>query len=231
MTDQDYDGASICGTLIQSIGPLAKWPGEKPRLPWHLDVTGYHGGLAADALRSAFARAFAYWSEFVEIDPVVAGSAAEALIRAHFAREDGPSGVLAWSYLADNTNSPKQQRYDNGEAWVVVNPERPTSGIDLVRVACHELGHMLGLEHDSSNADSLMRPSYSTSIPKPTARDIQRLVGLGYKRRTAPPPPPTPDPPPASGIAIGLPGGGVLTADYASRVITHPTNWTARSAQ
>lgn len=219
----DFDGVAICGQTFQSIGPLAKWPGENPRLPHHLDTSGYRGSLTPAVLLDAYARAWAYWADVVEITPVPAATAAEAWIRAHFAREDGPSGVLAWSYLADNTNSPKAQRYDNSESWVIVNPERPTAGIDLVRVACHEIGHVLGLDHDGGNADALMRPSYSTSIPKPTARDVQRMVGLGYKRRTNPIPPPGPpptDPPPLDGQVI---------VNIAGKYVSIPTGWTVRA--
>lgn len=196
MKDQDFDGASICGNFAQVNIEYAKWPGENPHLPWHADMAAYRGSLTVDQLWEAFRRAWAYWEAEIEIRPERVAQAQQALIRKHFASIDGSSGTLAWSYLADNTNNPKTQRYDNGESWVIANPERPTSGIDLVRVACHEIGHVLGLDHDSSTAEALMRPSYSTSIPKPTERDLQRMVGLGYKRRTTPPPPPPPPPGP-----------------------------------
>lgn len=224
-----FDGVPICGQMTESIGPLAKWPGAAPRLPWNIDTTGYAGKLTADDVRDAFTLAWLYWAEHVHITPVYAG-AGEAVVRSHFARIDGPSNVLAWSMLADDTNSPKTQRYDSGDTWVTMNPEAPAGGIDLVRVACHEIGHVLGLDHDGGQADALMRPSYSTSIPRPRPRDIQRLVGLGYKPRTAPPPPVVPDPPPVGGVMFYLPGGGFLDADFKTRVITYPQGWTGRNS-
>lgn len=225
----EYDGVLICGQTVQSAGPLAKWPGENPDLPWHYDPAGYTGDLTRDQLTAAFALAWAYWSDAVEIRPRPVATRSEAKVWGTFRRIDGGSGTLAWSMLANNDSGPKEQRYDAGDTWVKMNPERPSGGIDLVRVACHEIGHVLGLEHDSANADALLRPSYSASIPKPTERDIQRLVGLGYRRRTTPLPPTTPDPPPINGIKIGLPGGGFLTADYPTKAITYPATWTGRT--
>lgn len=219
----------ICGQTFQSVGPLAKWPGDNPDLPWYYDLSGYRGPLPKDEIIASFEQAWAYWAEAVDIRPRVVSSRSEAKVWGTFARIDGGSGVLAWSMLANNDDGPKEQRYDSGESWVKVNPDRPTGGIDLVRVACHEIGHVLGLDHDSANADALLRPSYSPAIPRPTERDYQRLVGLGYKRRTAPVPPPTPDPPPVTGVRLPLPGGGFLAADYPTRTVTYPPTWTGRS--
>lgn len=229
--NRDMDGAMICGTTVQSVGPLAKWPGANPRLPWFLDVLGYRGKLGSDILRAAYKTAWQCWANVFEIDVMEAANASDALIRAHFAPIDGPSSTLAWSYLADNTNSPKVQRYDAGESWTV---EWEATGIPLVTVAIHEIGHVLGLDHDSSNANAIMRPSVSRSLPRPTERDFQRLAGLGYKRRTTPVPPPPPpynppDPPPVGGLQFPLPGGGLLTADYGSKLITYPQGWVGRA--
>jgi len=223
------DGPLICGQTFNAVGPLAKWPGANPDLPWHYDLRGYSGPLAAADVLAAFEQAWGYWAEVVEIRPRRVESRGEAKVWGTFARIDGSSGVLAWSMLANNDNGAKEQRYDSGEQWVKVNPGQPTAGIDLVRVACHEVGHVLGLDHDGGAAYALLRPSYSTQIPKPTGRDVQRLVGLGYKKRVVMPPPPPPDlPPPIKDAAIRLPGGGILRADFDTMVITYPAGWTGR---
>ena len=134
-----------------------------------------------------------YGAEAADIEPVMVQTAAEELIRKHFARIDGPSGILAQSELADNTMRPKWQQYDAGDNWIL--SEDFQGGMDLARVACHEIGHVLGLEHDSQSSGSLMAPYIQESVRKPTPRDIQRLIGLGYKKRTTP----IPDPPPTIG--------------------------------
>jgi hypothetical protein len=220
------DNILICGQMTQEIGPLAKWPGAAPTIPWFLDTSGYKGQFSADVIRKAYATAWKAWADVFEITTPEATSNAEALVRAHFARIDGQYSVLAWSELANNTNQPKTQRYDNTEPWTL--EWEPGNGIPLITVAIHEIGHVLGLDHDSSNANAIMRPSVSRSLPRPTERDFQRLAGLGYKRRTTPPPTPVPDPPPVNGLQLPLPGGGLLKVDYPTKVITYPSGWTGR---
>lgn len=197
-----FDGAAICGTMMRIVLE-AKWPGENPRLPWHANLSQYQGGLTQQQLYAAFAEAWKRWSDVIEIRPEQVDNYEAAFIRKSFGREDGPNGVLAWSYLADNTNNPKAQQYDYGENWLY---DQVGNGIDLIRVACHEIGHVLGLDHDGSNAAALLRPTYSTTISKPTERDISRAVGLGYKRRTTVPPvPPIPPIPPPNPVPPPLP--------------------------
>lgn len=212
----------ICGQSAQRLGMYAKWPGPAPKLPWHVDITGYSGQMTSAMLIEAFRLAWLWWAEAAEITPVMVQTAGEAWIRKHFKRIDGPSGILAWSELADNTNQPKTQRYDAGDNWIL--SETFQGGMDLARVACHEIGHVLGLEHDSQNSGALMAPFIQESVRKPTARDIFRLIGLGYARRTTPIPDPT-DPPPnvpanmlrlKTAKAAGVHGDFVLGSDMSA---------------
>lgn len=91
---------------------------------------------------------------------------------------DGRGGTLAWSYLpcGQNANGSLQQMYDTGEAW---------SFNMLVAVACHEVGHAIGLSH--LTAGNLLAPYYNAAITKPQAGDIAEAV-----KRYGPPSPAVP---------------------------------------
>lgn len=95
-------------------------------------------------------------------------------------------GVLADSHLpcGATARTRLQQRYDTGERW---------TDEMLLAVACHELGHAIGLPHLS--AGSLLQPYYDPRITKPQKNDIEEVV-----RRYGPPSPrPSPSPLPPSG--------------------------------
>ena len=202
------EGRYFCSQTTHRLGmdAAARWPGAAPHLPWHLDLSGYSGSLAPSVIFGAFAQAWLWWAEIAEITPVMVQEVGEALVRKHFARIDGPNGVLAWSELADSTMRPKTQRYDNGEHWTVE--------WFLQAVACHEIGHVLGLEHDSQNSKALMAPFIQSDVRKPTDRDAARLLGLGYQRRTTPiptDPQPGPVPPWTIRLAVPVVAGGPFT--------------------
>lgn len=117
-------------------------------------------------------------------------------------RIDGPGGTLAWSELANNQSGQKKQRYDAGEsAWV--NSETPRNfEIDLARVACHEIGHFLGIPH--IRAGNLLQPTYDVRIRTPQAGDIQEAQArYGPPKKVTPPvePPSTP-----AGVTIQISG-------------------------
>lgn len=104
---------------------------------------------------------------------------------------DGPSGTLAYAYLPNGTDGQLLMRFDLSETWLKDNPQ---GGILLRNVACHEFGHLLGLEH-SRVSSALMAPFYSPSVVSPRASDdIPRIVALYGAAKT---PPPTPGPLPS----------------------------------
>ena len=158
------------------------WPVKK--ITWNIDVSEYRGTISTFSLKEAFTVAWASWAAHIDIEPTYIADANKALVICKFGNIDGSGRVLAWSELADGTLTPKHQLYDNGEKWEIA---AQPSQIDLVRVAAHEIGHVLGLVHDTEDSGTLLAPIYSRSIRFPTTRDAKRLLAMGYPERPIPP--------------------------------------------
>ena len=183
----------FCGRHEALIDNLNTQPWPNKQITWNIDTSGYTGPLTHEQVVEAFDIAWKAWARDLDITPRYVQAAAGAMVQSKFGSIDGPSNVLAWSELADGTNKAKAQMYDKAEAWTI--SEQPAQAtIDLVRVACHEIGHVLGLVHDNVGNKALMEPTYSRTIRLPTARDVERAISLGYKRRINTPTNPNPPP-------------------------------------
>lgn len=122
---------------------------------------------------------------------------------------DGPGGVLAWAYLPQGDDSQLTMKFDVAEVWVMAANLR---GIILFNVACHEIGHLFGLDH-SRIESALMAPFYNPAVAVPQLNDdIPRFTArYGVKPVPTPTPvPPAPSPAPAPAPA---PGGGKVAVD------------------
>jgi len=90
--------------------------------------------------------------------------------------------VLAWAQMPTSTrhNSQLITKYDVAEKWLDEAPGPLTEdeklpgyrGIHLEAVACHEIGHIIGLQH-LPHENALMYPTYSHDIATPQYMDIE----------------------------------------------------------
>lgn len=157
---------------IQSVEQLCKWP--QKRLTW--TITGSLPGILSDRLQAAYSLAWSYWSAVCAIEPQYVGeNVTSANVLMGTGAIDGGMGTLAWSQLPCQVNTTQlQQLYDNKEQWVIAEGMTQGGQIDLVRVAAHEIGHVLGLPHIA--AGNLLAPIYSPVVRKPQAGDIAEAV-------------------------------------------------------
>jgi hypothetical protein len=153
--------------------------------------------LSAELWDATIAKAFASWSEVADLKfNRVNSSNANIIVsigRGRSSDFDGPNGTLAWAQLPGSSNYTGQllTKADADEKWITSG----SNGIKLENVMCHELGHILGLEH-SSRRTALMAPIYSINVAKPQSNDdISRIVNL-YGKPTGSEPRPTPNPTP-----------------------------------
>lgn len=177
-------------------GQILRWGKKSLRYGF----SGKLPGIEIEDMRRAFQIAFDRWSAVCDIQASHIGdSGAAADIIIGTGAIDGPSKTLAWSELPNGSDQPLNQKYDNGEPWVIADSV-PAYRIDLIRVACHELGHAIGISHIGPG--NLMAPTYSTTINKPQPGDIQEAIArYGPPRVT----PTTPNPDDEERVMISVP--------------------------
>ncbi|KAM6155199.1 stromelysin-3-like [Rhynchocyon petersi] len=88
---------------------------------------------------------------------------------------DGPGGILAHAFFP-KTHREGDVHFDYDETWTVGDDQ----GTDLLQVAAHEFGHVLGLQHTTA-VKALMSPFYTFRYPLSLSPDdrrgIQHLYG------------------------------------------------------
>lgn len=189
-----WHGKPVCGcpdAMLANATAEARWPTKD--ITYYIAAPDRWPGLTADQVREAFRLAWSWWAAVCGINPREVATPAEALVRVECKRIDGVAGVLAWSELANGSLQPKQQRYDSTESWVV--SENPgNTVIDLARVACHEIGHVLGIPHIEGG--NLLAPTYSVTVRRPQVGDIREAQARYGPPLSPPAPPPVPTPTP-----------------------------------
>ena len=137
--------------------------------------------MSADVWDGAFRLAFDSWSEVTPIvfEQTNKSDNADILIGVGSRRRQGfgkSGGVLAWAQMPSRPNfdGTLWTMFDVAENWIL--PTDKEYGIILQSVACHEIGHLLGLYH-SQDATALMYP-YINDALKPREDDINSIRAL-----------------------------------------------------
>ncbi|KAM3924675.1 matrix metalloproteinase-21-like [Leptodactylus fuscus] len=155
----------------------------KKRLKWKLMVEGYSSQLTLEEQRRTLRLAFRMWSEvtpliFREVTPK-STLRTDIMLGFGTGRHFGCLQVFVGdgNDLAHST-SDKEIHFNDDQHFTASGQH----GISLLKVAVHEIGHVLGLLH-SPRANSVMSPSYSTEgnsleLGPGDRRDIQQLYGV-----------------------------------------------------
>uniref|UniRef100_A0A8C2TBL2 Matrix metallopeptidase 11 n=1 Tax=Coturnix japonica TaxID=93934 RepID=A0A8C2TBL2_COTJA len=99
---------------------------------------------------------------------------------------DGPGGILAHAFFP-KTHREGDVHFDYDETWTIGN----NLGTDLLQVAAHEFGHVLGLQH-TTVSKSLMSPFYIFRYPLSLSEDDKQGIQYLYgKPKLDPNPTPT----------------------------------------
>ncbi|XP_077137356.1 matrix metalloproteinase-21-like [Ranitomeya variabilis] len=156
---------------------------SKPTIKWRLLGEGYSVWLTINQQRSILMRAFRIWSEVVPLnfEEDLISPAHLIDIKLGF----GTRRHLGCSQLFDGTGREFAHawrlgdiHFDDDEHFVPPNSEQ---GISLLKVAVHEIGHVLGLSH-MNDLTSVMQPNYIPAnsrmeLDGADRREIQRVYG------------------------------------------------------
>jgi peptidoglycan hydrolase-like protein with peptidoglycan-binding domain len=208
-----------CG--VPDIRPLRQQLGEGIPLPspqeakWRKTsltyfVEAYVDGIPTSVQDGILATAFQDWMNVtaIKISRTTDVSSANLIIstgRGRRSQFDGPGNTLAWAYLPSGDDSQLLMRFDADENWAT---QLSGSGREILmrNVACHEFGHLLGLEHSRVN-NALMAPYYASPIFQPQANDdIPRIQQLYGPAVITPPPGPVLPPTAPGTLTIKLTG-------------------------
>uniref|UniRef100_F7DFV1 Matrix metallopeptidase 11 n=1 Tax=Equus caballus TaxID=9796 RepID=F7DFV1_HORSE len=180
------------------------------RFPWQ---------LVREQVRQTVAEALQVWSE---VTPLTFTEVHEghADITIDFTRYwhgdnlpfDGPGGILAHAFFP-KTHREGDVHFDYDETWTIGDNQ----GTDLLQVAAHEFGHVLGLQHTTA-AKALMSPFYTFRYPLSLSPDDRRGIQHLYGR---PRPAPT-SRPPALGPQAGVDTNEIAPLEVRRRRVGRP---------
>ena len=147
----------------------------------------YTPDLSKDKVRATLKKALAMWAAASPLTfTEVAEPETDAHIQLDFVRgehgdgrpADGPGKELAHAFFPlDNEGLAGDVHFDEDESYTVDDPTN--SGVDLLWLSVHELGHSLGLRH-SYDFGSVMYPFYLGYAPdlKLNQDDISGIQSL-----------------------------------------------------
>ena len=156
--------------------------------------------VGQDLFESTIESALKVWSDVADISFTETSQAGlRDSLDITFRQLDGAGGTLAQAYFPDDVNPQRiagDVQFDSAESWEVGNAQG-SQAFDLLHVAVHEIGHALGLEHDTTRGSVLEATvSPQTQFTSLDQSDIDAILELYAPAETPQVVPPVVDPSP-----------------------------------
>ncbi|XP_030057684.1 matrix metalloproteinase-21 [Microcaecilia unicolor] len=165
-------------------GSVLEMAFAKKQLKWILMQEGYSSHLTKEEQRVTLSLAFRLWSEVAPID--FEEGSRDSVLDADIKLGFGTGRHFGCSQVFDGEGQEIAHAWQHGDIHFDDDEQFTTTsthqGISLLKVAVHEIGHVLGLPH-IYRSDSVMNPNYSVvgnsvELDTQDRKAIQQLYGV-----------------------------------------------------
>ncbi|HEY3824006.1 MAG TPA: matrixin family metalloprotease [Bryobacteraceae bacterium] len=167
---------AAASAFAASSAPAANWTGKYAPCDQHSELQrwghtelGVRLSSSNAALNKQFARAIEFWSQVVDFDWHEEDSDACAIQLV-----DGAKSLFDTPGVAARAQNPDKTGF---EGWVAFNPAARLTEHEMFIISVHEIGHLLGLEHNSDGSSVM----YFLDLDDLACLDAADLKALGER--------------------------------------------------